>query len=102
VASGACRNQETAFWLLAALVEDILAPGTYDPHLMGCLVSKAGWHLRKQHMWACNCASGAMLLAGTQQHFYVQNIAMCKFCVQACVTIPFSACPCRHAVPRLR
>jgi hypothetical protein len=35
----ACRNQETAFWLLAALVEDILAPGTYDPHLMGCLVS---------------------------------------------------------------
>ncbi|WIA29030.1 hypothetical protein OEZ86_011544 [Tetradesmus obliquus] len=32
------RNQETAFWLLAALVEDILAPGTYDPHLMGCLV----------------------------------------------------------------
>lgn len=39
VAVVACRNQETAFWLLAALVEDILAPGTYDPHLMGCLVS---------------------------------------------------------------
>lgn len=34
-----CRNQEAAFWLLAALVEDILQPDTYNSNLVGCQVS---------------------------------------------------------------
>ncbi|GFH10723.1 Rab-GAP TBC domain-containing protein, partial [Haematococcus lacustris] len=29
-------NEENAFWLLAALVEDLLHPGTYARHLEGC------------------------------------------------------------------
>jgi hypothetical protein len=33
-----CRNQEAAFWLLAALVEDILQPDTYSSNLVGCQV----------------------------------------------------------------
>ena len=32
------RNEESAFWLLAALVEDILHPGTYALNLEGCQV----------------------------------------------------------------
>ncbi|GFR46810.1 hypothetical protein Agub_g8444 [Astrephomene gubernaculifera] len=32
------RNEEAAFWLLAALVEDILHPGTYSRNLEGCQV----------------------------------------------------------------
>ncbi|EFJ51322.1 hypothetical protein VOLCADRAFT_120512 [Volvox carteri f. nagariensis] len=32
------RNEEAAFWLLAALVEDILYPGTYSRNLEGCQV----------------------------------------------------------------
>lgn len=32
------RNQEAAFWLLAALVEDILQPDTYSSNLVGCQV----------------------------------------------------------------
>ncbi|MEW5309256.1 MAG: hypothetical protein WDW38_001154 [Sanguina aurantia] len=32
------RNEESAFWLLAALVEDILHPGTYARNLEGCQV----------------------------------------------------------------
>lgn len=47
LAAWRCRNQETAFWLLAALLEDILAPGTYDSHLMGCLVG-AWAHSRRE------------------------------------------------------
>ncbi len=34
------RNEEAAFWLLAALVEDILYPGTYSRNLEGCQVRK--------------------------------------------------------------
>ncbi len=33
------RNEEAAFWLLAALVEDILYPGTYSRNLEGCQAS---------------------------------------------------------------
>eukprot|EP00201_Polytomella_parva_P003812 CAMPEP_0175086916 /NCGR_PEP_ID=MMETSP0052_2-20121109/29530_1 /TAXON_ID=51329 ORGANISM="Polytomella parva, Strain SAG 63-3" /NCGR_SAMPLE_ID=MMETSP0052_2 /ASSEMBLY_ACC=CAM_ASM_000194 /LENGTH=425 /DNA_ID=CAMNT_0016359183 /DNA_START=290 /DNA_END=1567 /DNA_ORIENTATION=+ len=32
------RNEEIAFWLLAALVEDIIYPGTYARNLEGCQV----------------------------------------------------------------
>lgn len=32
------RNEEAAFWLLAALVEDILYEGTYGANLAGCQV----------------------------------------------------------------
>lgn len=32
------RNEETAFWLLVALVEDILQPDTYNSNLVGCQV----------------------------------------------------------------
>ncbi|KXZ54436.1 hypothetical protein GPECTOR_5g89 [Gonium pectorale] len=32
------RNEEAAFWLLAALVEDTLYPGTYSRNLEGCQV----------------------------------------------------------------
>ncbi|PNW70873.1 hypothetical protein CHLRE_17g737050v5 [Chlamydomonas reinhardtii] len=32
------RNEEAAFWLLAALVEDILYPGTYSRNLEGCQI----------------------------------------------------------------
>ncbi|KAG2489481.1 hypothetical protein HYH03_012117 [Edaphochlamys debaryana] len=32
------RNEESAFWLLAALVEDILYPGTYSRNLEGCQI----------------------------------------------------------------
>lgn len=35
-----CRNQEAAFWLLAALVEDILQPNTYNTNLVGCQVGQ--------------------------------------------------------------
>ena len=32
------RNEENAFWLLSALVEDTLYPGTYSRNLQGCKV----------------------------------------------------------------
>mmetsp|Transcript_23386 Transcript_23386/g.51328 ORF Transcript_23386/g.51328 Transcript_23386/m.51328 type:complete len:402 (-) Transcript_23386:579-1784(-) len=32
------RNEENAFWLLAALVEDTLYPGTYSRNLTGCQI----------------------------------------------------------------
>ena len=32
------RNEENAFWLLSALVEDTLYPGTYSRSLQGCQV----------------------------------------------------------------
>eukprot|EP00798_Chlamydomonas_sp_ICE-L_P007738 gene7738-914_t len=32
------RNEENAFWLLSALVEDILYPGTYSRNLEGCQI----------------------------------------------------------------
>jgi hypothetical protein len=34
------RNQEHAFWLLAALVEDTLYSGTYGRDLVGCQVRR--------------------------------------------------------------
>ena len=36
------RNEENAFWLLSALVEDTLYPGTYSRNLQGCQVG-GGW-----------------------------------------------------------
>jgi hypothetical protein len=36
------RNEESAFWLLAALVEDILHPSTYSKNLEGCQVGRLG------------------------------------------------------------
>lgn len=38
------RNEENAFWLLAALVEDILHPSTYAKNLEGCQVSGQQTH----------------------------------------------------------
>ena len=45
------RNEESAFWLLAALVEDILFPGTYAHNLEGCQVRAIPYHNRT-HMQA--------------------------------------------------
>lgn len=58
-----CRNQEAAFWLLAALVEDILPPDNYNSNLVGCQVSDAGQFegpAVAMHMPACT--AGAFLL----------------------------------------
>lgn len=46
------RNQEHAFWLLAALVEGILYSGTYGRDLVGCQVRRGGGHVgmgQRQH-----------------------------------------------------
>ena len=41
------RNEENAFWLLAALVEDILYSGTYSRNLEGCQVGEG----RRDESW---------------------------------------------------
>ena len=39
------RNEDNAFWLLSALVEDTLYPGTYGRNLQGCQVWGRGRHI---------------------------------------------------------
>lgn len=53
-----CRNQEAAFWLLAALVEDILPLDNYNSNLVGCQVS-AGEALQEAMLLpsCCNCCT---------------------------------------------
>jgi hypothetical protein len=46
------RNEENAFWLLAALVEDILHPSTYAKNLEGCQVSGEQRQLQRRASWA--------------------------------------------------
>jgi hypothetical protein len=53
-----CRNEENAFWLLAALVEDMLHPGTYDRNLAGCQVSQSV----SQSVYQSGSLAGSQLL----------------------------------------
>jgi hypothetical protein len=48
------RNEENSFWLLAAMVEDTLYPGTYSRNLQGCQVTGGNEVLSSGVKRCCN------------------------------------------------